>query len=66
MQAALFCPAFGVRVMFHHGDHLRFQACDSLSSLRRTEAFGMRPCARNTDLNAFLDSAGLSGRARKI
>ncbi|XBQ16404.1 MAG: hypothetical protein ABL308_00660 [Oceanicaulis sp.] len=52
--------------MFHHDDHLRLTACSGLKTLQRGEAAGVRARPRNTDLAAFLDRAGLAGRARKL
>lgn len=51
--------------MFHAEDHLRFTLGDARTSLSPAHS-SSRVRARNTDLNAFLDKVGLSGRARKL
>ena len=51
--------------MFHHDDHLRLTACTGLRTLARGEAAGVRSRPRTTDIEAFLERTGLSGRARK-
>lgn len=51
--------------MSFHDDHLRLTGCTGLRSLSRGEAAGVRARPRTTDLDAFLERAGLSGLARK-
>jgi len=56
---------FKAHPMFHHDDHLRLTGCTGLRSLARGETAGVRARPRTTDVEAFLDRAGLAGRARK-
>jgi len=52
--------------MFHAEDHLRLTGQTGFSVIRRARQNGLRPCARNTDVDALLEKTGLAGLARRI
>ena len=40
--------------------------CNEMRVIRRSEASGVRPLTRTTDINAYLDRLGLGGLMRKL